>query len=137
MSDEKLKFELVCPEGMVLAADVTDVVVPGSNGYFMVLPNHAPFLSTLRPGILRISGLNGIETRDYYVRDGLADVSPAGLTVLAQIAENASSMPKDLLDQEIARMKNEIEQLNDAVLSDAKQTELSYISQTRDELQGQ
>jgi F-type H+-transporting ATPase subunit epsilon len=80
---EGLKIEIVSPERLVLSETVTSVTVPGTEGYFTVMGDHAPFMTTLKPGFITVHGLNG---RDeiYFVRGGFADVSPEGLTILAE-----------------------------------------------------
>jgi F-type H+-transporting ATPase subunit epsilon len=80
---EGLKIEIVSPERLVLSEVVTSVTVPGTEGYFTVMNDHAPFMTTLRPGFITVSGLGG---RDeiFFVRGGFADVSPEGLTILAE-----------------------------------------------------
>ncbi len=54
MADDKVAFELVAPERLLLSEEVELVVVPGAEGNFGVLPGHAPFISTLRPGAVDI-----------------------------------------------------------------------------------
>jgi F-type H+-transporting ATPase subunit epsilon len=76
------KFELVSPEKVMFSGDASEVIVPGMNGQFTVLPGHAPFISTLRPGTLVIKLAGG--DRQIYVRGGIAEVEPDSLTVLAQ-----------------------------------------------------
>lgn len=78
-------FELVSPERLLVSGDVRSVVVPGTEGEFEVLPHHAPFLTVLRPGILKVTGAAGEEQR-IFVRAGFADVNGVGLTVLAEEA---------------------------------------------------
>ena len=80
---EGLKIEIVSPERLVLSEVVTSVTVPGSEGYFTVMEDHAPFMTTLRAGFITVNGLNG---RDeiYFVKGGFADVSTEGLTILAE-----------------------------------------------------
>ena len=80
---EGLKIEIVSPERLVLSEVVTSVTVPGSEGYFTVMHDHAPFMTTLRSGFITVHGLAG---RDeiYFVKGGFADVSPEGLTILAE-----------------------------------------------------
>lgn len=80
---EGLKIEIVSPERLVLSEVVTSVTVPGSEGYFTVMFDHAPFMTTLRPGFITVNGLNG---RDeiFFVKGGFVDVSPEGLTILAE-----------------------------------------------------
>ncbi len=83
-------FDLVSPENLVFSGEVEHVVVPGTEGEFGVLANHAPLIAMLKPGILRILGAN--EQRIMVV-GGFAEVNPDGLTVLADRA-----VPVDELD---------------------------------------
>jgi F-type H+-transporting ATPase subunit epsilon len=79
-------FELVSPERLLLSSDaVTEVSVPGAEGYFAVLANHAPFMSTVKPGIISVKRNDGQEAR-FVVFGGFADVTPAGCTILAESA---------------------------------------------------
>ena len=107
---DKLHFELVSPERLIASADVDMVTVPGSEGDFGVLEGHAPFISTLRAGILVVSD-NGSDTNRVFVRGGFADVTPRGLTVLAEEAEPLSEIDRDGLNQKI---RNAQDDLNDA-----------------------
>jgi len=77
-------FDLVSPEKLVFAGEVRQVDVPGAEGDFGVLADHAPMVSTLRPGVLTIFG-EGAEQR-IVVNGGFAEVGPSGLTVLAEMA---------------------------------------------------
>jgi F-type H+-transporting ATPase subunit epsilon len=81
---DKLTFSLVAPERELFHGLVDQVVVPGEEGDFGVLPNHAPLMSTIRPGALRV--LDGGTERKIFVYGGFADVTPDGLTVLAEEA---------------------------------------------------
>lgn len=92
-------FELVSPSRLVFSGEVEQVDVPGAEGDFGVLPAHAPFISTLRPGILTIR--NGSEAKRYFVRDGFAEVNPEGLTVLAETAVPVEEFAADTLANEI------------------------------------
>ncbi len=78
------KFELVSPAKLLFSGEVDEVIVPGAEGEFTVLPMHAPVVSTLRPGILTVK-LGGNVTR-LYVRGGFAEVNEKGLTILAEDA---------------------------------------------------
>jgi len=92
---DRLHFTLVSPEREVMSQDVDQVDVPGSNGVFGVLPRHAPFMSTLLPGVVKVRD-GSTETR-VFVRGGFADVTPAGLTVLAEEAFMVAELdPKDI-----------------------------------------
>lgn len=77
-------FELVAPERLLFAGEVTQVIVPGSEGEFTVMKDHAPLMTTLRPGIVTVES-SGVAQR-LYVRGGFADVAPTGLTILAESA---------------------------------------------------
>ncbi|MGB7206939.1 MAG: F0F1 ATP synthase subunit epsilon [Anderseniella sp.] len=111
-----LKFELVSPERLLSSGEVQQVVVPGSEGEFTVLANHAPVLSTLKPGVVTVTDANGNEER-IFVRGGFAEINPSGLTVLA---EEAVSM-KDLSSSDLAqKIKNAQEDVNDAAEGEKK-----------------
>jgi F-type H+-transporting ATPase subunit epsilon len=84
-----LHFELATPERLVLSEDVHMVVVPGTEGDFGVLAGHAPVMSTIRDGELAVYRTAGGEPERIAVEGGFAEVSEAGLTVLAEKAEKA------------------------------------------------
>lgn len=81
-----LHFELVTPERLVHAADVHMVVVPGVDGEFGVLAGHAPFMSTVRDGVLKIYASAGAVPEEIAIEGGFAEVNDQGLTVLAEKA---------------------------------------------------
>jgi F-type H+-transporting ATPase subunit epsilon len=81
-----LHFELVTPEKLVLSEDVHMVVVPGTEGEFGVLEGHAPFMSTVKDGPLKVYASATSEPRTIQVEGGFAEVSEKGLTVLAERA---------------------------------------------------
>ena len=80
----KLRFSLVSPERELFAGDVDQVDAPGSEGDFGVLAGHAPFMTTLKEG--RVKVFNEDETQVFEVRGGFADVTLEGLTILAEYA---------------------------------------------------
>lgn len=82
-----LHFELVTPARLVLSEDVHMVVVPGSEGEFGVLEGHAPFMSTIRDGALKVYKTENGAPEEILIAGGFAEVSAAGLTVLAERAE--------------------------------------------------
>jgi F-type H+-transporting ATPase subunit epsilon len=80
-----LDFELVSPERRIAKARVAMVVVPGSEGDFGVLPGHAPMMSTIRPGTIEVYATEGgAPTERYEIEGGFAEVTPQGLTILAE-----------------------------------------------------
>ena len=82
MTEGKLHFSLVCPERELYSGEVDQVDAPGSEGAFGVLVGHAPFMTTLREG--RIHVRTGQSELVYDVKGGFADVTPQGLTILAE-----------------------------------------------------
>ncbi len=104
---ELLKFELVSPEKLLMSAEVEQVVVPGSEGDFGVFVNHAPVLSTMRPGIIDITEADGKKQR-IFVRGGFAEVNPQGLTVLAEQAINMDDLDAAALAQEVANAEEDV-----------------------------
>jgi F-type H+-transporting ATPase subunit epsilon len=82
-----LHFELVTPEKLVRSEDVYMVTVPGTEGDFGVLENHAPLVSTLRDGELLVFQTQGSVPATVRVEGGFAEVNERGLTILAERAE--------------------------------------------------
>ncbi|HSV03778.1 MAG TPA: ATP synthase F1 subunit epsilon [Phenylobacterium sp.] len=85
---DKLNFSLVSPERELFAGPVDQVDAPGSEGDFGVLYGHAPFMTALKEGQVRVH--DGGKIRVFDVRGGFADVTPEGLTVLAEHAVEAT-----------------------------------------------
>ena len=81
---EKLHFSLVSPERELYSGEVDQVDAPGSEGDFGVLAGHAPFMTTLKEG--RVHVHDDEVMRTFEVHGGFADVTPAGLTILAEKA---------------------------------------------------
>ena len=106
------KFELVSPEDLLLSQDVRQVLVPGTEGNFTVLPGHAPVLSTLRPGVLDVLDEAGREER-IYVRGGIAEVNPNGLTVLAENAVPLAELSPEMLSQQIRNAEEDVADAGD------------------------
>lgn len=106
---DKLHFTLVSPEKEILSDEVDMVEAPGAEGAFGVLPNHAPFMSVLAPGVVKVK--KGSEEKRIFVRGGFAEVTPVGLTVLAEEAINVADLSAEMIAQ---RIKNAEEDLADA-----------------------
>jgi len=104
---ELLKFELVSPEKLLMSAEVEQVVVPGSEGDFGVFVNHAPVLSTMRPGVIDVIEADGKKQR-IYVRGGFAEVNPLGLTVLAEQAINMDDLDAATLAQKVEDAEEDV-----------------------------
>jgi F-type H+-transporting ATPase subunit epsilon len=92
-------LDLVSPEKLLFSGEVEQVDVPGSEGDFGVLAGHAPLIATLRPGILTIYREGG--SIRVVVNGGFAEVGPAGLTVLADMAVPVEDFNPSVLAGEI------------------------------------
>ncbi len=121
-------FELVSPEKLLFSGDVEAVVVPGSEGQFTVLKDHAPVVTTLRPGFVEIEEAANKKTR-LFVSGGFADVAGAGLTIIADKAIAPEQFDVASLAAEI---KNAEEDLADATAEDAKNAAAQKLEQLKE-----
>jgi F-type H+-transporting ATPase subunit epsilon len=85
-----IRVEVVSQDRLVYEGDADIVIVPGVNGEMGILPNHAPLLSTLRFGILKVRR-HGVE-EIFTVAGGVIEVQPDLITVLADTAENVEEI---------------------------------------------
>ncbi|HVY85311.1 MAG TPA: F0F1 ATP synthase subunit epsilon [Caulobacterales bacterium] len=109
---DKLTFALVSPEREVFQGEVDHVVVPGAEGEFGVSPQHAPVMSVIKPGALRVFN-DGAERR-IFVNGGFADVTPEGLTVLADDAVDLAGVTLSDVDQQLKDAAEDLRDANDA-----------------------
>lgn len=90
-----MRLELVTPERQLLSEDVTSVMIPGMEGDITVMGDHAPMVTTLRPGILRVQGSEEV---DFLVFGGFAEISGEATSVLAEQAVPRAEVTRDMLD---------------------------------------
>src|ERR1700749_4733710 len=107
---DKLLFALVSPERELFHGLVDHVVVPGAEGEFGVSPAHAPVMAVIKPGALRI--LNDGAERRIFVNGGFADVTPEGLTVLAEDAADLAGVDRAKLEQQIKDAQEDVRDAN-------------------------
>ena len=88
--ENKIKLEIVTPYGIAFSDEVDEVVAPGSEGEFGVLPDHIPFFTTLNIGMLIYR--KGTETGYFFVNWGYDDIAPDKVLVLADSAEKAEDI---------------------------------------------
>lgn len=130
---EQFLFELVTPERLFLSAEVDHVLVPGAEGDFGVMAKHAPMLSTLRLGILQVDGAN-IEHPRVFVRGGFAEITPRGLTVLAEEVIPMDEVDASVLDQQIKDLEEDFADAKDNDARIRAGDRLSQLRQVRDAL---
>lgn len=128
-----LKFELVSPEQLLSSGNVQQVVVPGTEGEFTVLVNHAPVLSTLKPGVVTVTDENGSEDR-IFVRGGFAEVNPAGLTILAEEAVAVADLSADDLAQKVKNAQEDVHDAKDPEKKRRAQETLDHLTQLQSAL---
>lgn len=105
----KIHFDLVSPEKSLFSDDVDMVVIPGKNGYFGVLHEHAPFVTSMKPGIIGIYK-DGKRKERIYVKSGFADVTPNQCTVLAEEAILISTLDLEKLQKNLIEMESDKEE---------------------------
>lgn len=109
---DKLHFSLVSPAKELFSGEVDHVIAPGTEGEFGVLVNHAPFMTTLKNGVVRV--LEGeTVTQRIFVRGGFADVTPDGLTILAEEARDLDGLSVEDVDSELQEASNALAALSD------------------------
>ena len=127
------QFDLVSPEKLLISGQVTQVDVPGSEGDFGVLAGHAPMVTTLRPGILVVFR-DGGELR-VVVNGGFAEVSPTGLTVLADMAVPRDEFDPTVLDGVIKDTEEDIAKTTDGWRRDKLAHKVDQLKALQTELQ--
>lgn len=104
---EKVQFELVSPERLLISQSVDMVVVPGSEGDFGVLPGHSPLISTVRPGVIEVYEGSAVSDR-IFVAGGFAEVTPERCTVLAEEAARLAELNRPMIEGELKRLRDEL-----------------------------
>jgi F-type H+-transporting ATPase subunit epsilon len=119
-------FELVSPERLVFTGDVTQVDVPGEEGDFGVLAGHAPYIATLKPGVLTIYGDGGPQR--IVVQGGFAEVGPTGLIVLAEQATPVSEIDAAAIAQAIKDAEEDLADADNDVARDKARERLEQFN---------
>ena len=127
-------FELVSPEKLLFSGEVDQVDVPGAEGDFGVLAGHAPLVSLVRPGILTV--YSGGNAQKIVVHGGFAEVSPKGLTVLADMAAAAEDVDHAALAEHIRTMETQAEKMEPGSELDKFITRLDQFRTVQEHLTG-
>lgn len=91
---DTIQFDLVSPERKLASVQATEVQIPGADGDLTAMAGHAPLITTLRPGVLRVVSAGGVD--EYIVTGGFAEIGQSGVSVLAE-----NSLPRTEVTQEI------------------------------------
>jgi len=128
-------FDLVSQEKLLFSGEVDQVDIPGTEGDFGVLAGHAPTVSALRPGIMRVTVNN--QTQNMVVLGGFAEVSSDGkLTVLADLADSVEDFDRDVLAERIAAQEEKIKAMESGNPLDRAIEKLDHFKQVDSHLQG-
>ena len=98
-----MRVDIVTPERRLASADVTSVQIPGADGDLTAMDGHAPTITTLRPGVLRANMANG--STAYVVTGGFAEITAAGVSVLAEQAVPLEEATGAMFDTLIAEAR--------------------------------
>jgi F-type H+-transporting ATPase subunit epsilon len=122
---DKIAFDLVSPERLLLTEEADMVTVPGAEGYMGVMAGHMPLVSTLRAGMIDV--LKDGTDRRFFIRGGFTEINPGKIVVLAEEAIPMEEFDLAVLDQ---RIKDTEEDL----IAAKSDTERSRISESLDDL---
>ncbi|TAH36137.1 MAG: ATP synthase F1 subunit epsilon [Alphaproteobacteria bacterium] len=118
---ESFQLDIIAPDKTLLSEPVQMVVIPGTEGDFGVLAKHAPFLSTLRPGIIKIQPVNNNDSETLFISGGFAAVENNHCTILADYAIPAKEIKRE---QVVSRIENITKKLQEDPTQDTLITEL-------------
>lgn len=111
---DTLQFDLVSPERSLVSVEASEVQIPGTEGDMTAMPEHAPTITTLRPGILKVVTSSG--TQEFVVTGGFAEITATGTSVLAERALATSDMTPDLA----AEMREEAAKVAEGTTGEAR-----------------
>ncbi len=106
------KFDLVSPERLLVSEDVEAVVIPGAEGEMTIMANHAPVMTTIKPGVVTVKPVSGKEER-YVVFGGFADILPSGCTLLAESAVAVGNLDRADIARRIQEAKEDVSDAKD------------------------
>jgi F-type H+-transporting ATPase subunit epsilon len=104
---EKVNFELVSPQRLLMSEEVDMVVVPGAEGDFGVIAEHAPVISTVRPGTITVYRENSVSDR-IFVAGGFAEVTAERCTVLAEEAEPLDEIDRSAVEGQMRDLREDL-----------------------------
>ena len=108
MAEDKVEFELVSPEKLLLSREVDMVVIPGAEGDMGVLPKHSPAITTVRPGTIVVYE-GGAVTDRIFIAGGFAEVSDNRCTVLAEEAMPVEDIDKASAEQALTIARHDVD----------------------------
>lgn len=105
-----MQFDLVSPESALASMEVLSVQIPGSEGDFTAMPEHAPVITTLRPGIVKVNSDKG--AFEYLVTGGFVEINADATSILAEQAYDKNNVSRDIIDGLIRDAENLVENVD-------------------------
>ena len=130
---DKISFDLVSPERLLLSEEAEMVTIPGTEGDMGIMPGHMALISTLRPGVIAVSGGPEGDQR-FYVAGGFAEVTATKLTVLAEESVPMAELNAAALDQRIKNSEEDLSLAKSDVERAKAQESLDYLKGLRSAL---
>ncbi len=109
---EAFQFELVSPERLLVSEKIESVVIPATEGEMTVMANHAPVMTTIKPGVVTVKTASGQQER-YVVFGGFADILPAGCTLLAESAVAVKDLDRDDIARRVQDAREDVADAKD------------------------
>ncbi len=116
---DSMQFDLVSPEKKLASLEAAMVQIPGGDGDFTAMANHAPMVTTLRPGLLRVVSNKG-DVEEYVVAGGFVEISDAGTSVLAERAALKSDANPEFFDESVRLAMQKVELAGDDAVAKAQ-----------------
>ena len=125
---DTMQFDLVAPERKLTSVAASAVQLPGAEGDMTAMPGHAPTITTLRPGVVRVQSPEGDEA--YVVTGGFAEIIASGTSVLAERAVPVSEFTQDVLNEFMTDVVNARNNATTEMLDDLakRATELAGVA---------
>ncbi|AGF75042.1 ATP synthase epsilon chain [Bartonella australis AUST/NH1] len=100
---KRFLFEIVTPEKLIFSEEVVSVVLPSASGYLTVMAHHAPLMVSIVPGSILVASSSG--EKQFAVWGGVADITSAGCSLLAEAVITADHLPFHDLEQRILQIR--------------------------------
>jgi len=114
---DTMQFDLVSPERMLLSTQASEVQIPGSDGDFTAMPGHAPVITSMRPGVMKV--IADGQTTEFAVTGGFAEVTADGVNIMAERSLPRAEMTSDVLNDWVAEARAAHEQAHPTLADDA------------------
>lgn len=109
---DSFKFELVSPERLLASLDAVSVIVPGTEGEMTVMVDHAPTMTSVKPGLVTVDTGTG-DTNQFVIFGGFADIQPESCTLLAESAIRVDDIDREDLERRLQDAREDVDDAKD------------------------